>query len=103
LRPPTASSTSRRARWDFERHHLGALLESAQLDRDLIAAGHQVDDLIRACFGGRLMRFDVRRQVRDRDRRAGDDTAARVADHAAERGAIDLRQGVRRVQQEHGE
>ena len=36
-----------RALADLERDHLRALLEAGQLDVDLIAAGDQVDDLIR--------------------------------------------------------
>ena len=67
-----------------------------------IAAGIQVDHLIAAGLGCLLVRFEIGRQIRDGDRRAGHDAAARVLDHSGQRRAIDLREGDWNVQQKHG-
>ena len=100
---PICSSTSRRARWPTSSvTTCENLLEAAQLDVDLIAAGIQVDDLIAAGLGRLLVRLEIGRQIGHRHRRAGHDAAARVLDDAGQRRAVDLREGAGNVQQKHG-
>ena len=87
-----------RALADLERDDLRALLEAAQLDVDLVAAGDQVDHLIRAGLGRHLVRLDVGRRIGHGDRGARHHAAAAVADDVAQRRAIDLRGKIRREQ-----
>ena len=92
-----------RALADFERDDLRALLETAQLDLELIASRNEVDDLISARLARLLARCLVRAEIGDDDGGARQHAAIGIFHDTAQRRAIDLRRGGGEHQQEHGQ